>query len=241
MDMSLRNSVLKEIAPNGKIHFAINFGNPILAQNVNGTPQGISVALAKALAEELNVDFELHTFDAAGKVFASLSENIWEIAFLAIEPVRADQLTFSQPYVHLEGTYLVNKNSPIIHVLEMDQENIKIAVGKGAAYDLFLSRTLCAATLVRSDTSAAAVTDFIELNLDAAAGIRSYLHEFSLKHTEYRVLEDAFTQIRQAIATPKKNIKTAEYLEDFIVRKKLEGFITKALLESGQSPVLAAP
>ena len=240
MDNVLKQDVLKEIAPNGVINFAINFGNPILAQNVEGIPAGISVALAKALAAELGVDFKLNTFDAAGKVFASLSEGLWEIAFLAIEPVRVDQLSFTSPYVHLDGTYLVPQDANFQSVHELDQAEIQIAVGKGAAYDLFLSRTLENAILKRSETSASAVTDFIKYKFDAVAGIRSYLHDFALQNPEYRVLDDAFTQIRQAIATPKMNVKTAIYLEDFLLRKKSEGFIVQALIESSQSPVLAA-
>lgn len=241
MDNVLKQDVLKEIAPNGVINFAINFGNPILAQNVEGTPAGISVALAKALAAELGVDFKLNTFDAAGKVFASLPEGLWEIAFLAIEPVRADQLSFTSPYVHLDGTYLVPQDANFQSVNELDQTDVQIAVGKGAAYDLFLSRTLENAILKRSETSASAVTDFIKFKFGAAAGIRSYLHDYAIQNPEYRVLDDAFTQIRQAIATPKKNVKTAIYLEDFLSRKKSEGFIVQALIESSQSPVLAAP
>lgn len=241
MDNVLKQDVLKEIAPNGVIHFAINFGNPILAQSIEGTPAGISVALAKALAAELGVDFKLNTFDAAGKVFSSLPESIWQIAFLAIEPVRTEQLSFTSPYVHLDGTYLVLQDAYFQSVNDLDQAGIQIAVGKGAAYDLFLSRTLENAILKRSETSSFAVADFIKYKFDAAAGIESYLHSFSLQNPKYRVLNDDFTQIRQAIATPKKNVKTAIYLEDFLSRKKSEGFIVQALIESNQSPTLAAP
>lgn len=241
MDIITKEDVLQEIAPHGTLNFAINFGNPILAQNDNGTPAGVSVALAKALAAELDIPFQLNTFDAAGKVFASLPEGCWEIAFLAIEPVRADQLLFTSPYVHLDGTYLVHQSSSAQSVQDLDQAGTLIAVGKGAAYDLFLSRTLQQATLLRSETSASAVTDFMTLKLDAAAGIRSYLHDVAVKNPKFRVIDDTFTQIQQAIATPKKNVKTAAYLEKFLAQKKSEGFITKALMESQQSPILAAP
>lgn len=105
--------VLQQLAPNGVLRAAINFGNPVLAQRgAGGDPQGVSVALAKALADELGVELELITFEAAGKVFAALAEDVWRVAFLAIEPVREQEIAFSAPYVAIKGTYLVAKDSP---------------------------------------------------------------------------------------------------------------------------------
>lgn len=234
------SNVLKEIATNGVIHFAINLGNPILAQrNETGDLQGVSVALAKALANELDVGYKLHPFDAAGKAFAALADNVWSVAFLAIEPVRADQLAFSQPYVTLEGTYLVETNSAYQSVTDLDKSGSEIYVGKGAAYDLFLSRTLQSASLLRSDTSAAAVTDFMTNPRDAVAGIRSYLVKIAKQNPQYRVLPDSFNQIQQAIATPKANLCTADFLQKFLKRQQQSGFIKQALLDSGQDPNLA--
>ncbi|MEK1834045.1 MAG: transporter substrate-binding domain-containing protein, partial [Pseudomonas sp.] len=145
--------VIDELAPNGVLRAAINFGNPVLAQKgPDGIPQGVSVALAKALAEELGVRLEMVTFDAAGKVFAALEQGAWRIAFLAIEPVREEQIAFSEPYVIIEGTYLVAVDSPYQTVEDLDQPGLRLAVGKGAAYDLFLTRTLKHAQLVRAQT-----------------------------------------------------------------------------------------
>lgn len=235
-------SVIDEIAPNGILDFAINFGNPILAQNVNGVPAGVSVALAKALAAELGVEYRLHTFDAAGKVFAANDEGVWGIAFLANEPVRADKLSFSEPYVTLEGTYLVRENSPYQTVQDLDKQGNIISVGRGAAYDLYLSRTLEYANLERVDTSARAVDVFLsdKGGLTAAAGIRSYLIEVCQNTTGFRVIKDSFTQIHQAIATQKNKPNTAWYLNDFVARKKQDGFITQALIDNHQSPLLLA-
>lgn len=235
------SAVLNEIAPTGILHFAINLGNPILAQRHDtGELQGVSVALAKALASELDVAYQMHPFDAAGKAFAALSDNVWSVAFLAIEPVRADQLAFTQPYVILEGTYMVTADSPYQSVTELDKSTSHIYVGKGAAYDLFLSRTLQYANLVRSETSAAAVTDFMAEPREAVAGIRSYLAKIAEQNLQYRVLPDSFNQIQQAIATPKANTHTANFLCDFVTRQQQSGFIKQALLASGQDPSLAA-
>ncbi|MFG0752867.1 ABC transporter substrate-binding protein [Pseudomonas sp. TYF_14] len=239
---TITQAVLDDLAPGGVLHAAINFGNPVLAQRgPSGEPQGVSVALAKALAEELSVKLEMRTFDAAGKVFAALEEGVWNLAFLAIEPVREAQISFSEPYVIIEGTYLVDRDSPFRSVADLDQAGLKLAVGKGAAYDLFLTRTLKHAQLERAETSAGAVDLFLDQNLDAAAGVRQPLQKVADRDPSYRVLDDAFTSIRQAMAVPKGRDAGAAYVRAFIERKKAEGFVHQALAESGQSDVTVAP
>ncbi|MFJ4387068.1 transporter substrate-binding domain-containing protein [Pseudomonas sp. NPDC089408] len=236
----IAQQVLKDLAPNGILHAAINFGNPVLAQpGADGEPHGVSVALAKSLAEELGVGLELRTYDAAGKVFAALEENAWTLAFLAIEPVRAAQISFSEPYVLIEGTYLVKAESPYSKIEDLDQPGLRLAVGNGAAYDLYLSRTLQHAELHRADTSAGAVDLFIDQDLDAAAGVRQPLEQIAAKNPNYRVMQGAFTAIRQAVAVPRGRDAGAAYVRDFVERRLAEGFVRGALLASGQTDVSA--
>lgn len=237
---SISPAVLEQLAPGGVLRAAINLGNPVLAQpGVEGAPLGVSVALAKALAAELKVRLEMITFDAAGKVFAALEQGAWNLAFLAIEPVREEQIAFSKPYVIIEGTYLVAQHSPFAEVADLDQPGLRLAVGKGAAYDLFLSRSLQHATLERAATSAAAVALFIEQSLDAAAGVRQPLEQVALKDPRYRVLPGAFTEIRQAMAVPRGNTLASAYVAQFLERQLATGFVRGALLASGQTDVSA--
>lgn len=235
---AVSSAVLADLAPGGILRAAINFGNPVLAQQAaDGSPQGVSVQLAKALAKELNVPLEMVTFDAAGKVFAALDQNIWNVAFMAIEPVRAAQVAFSDPYVAIEGTYLVRADSTFTQVDDLDRAGLKLAVGKGAAYDLYLSRSLKHAELLRADTSAGAVELFVDQGLDAAAGVRQPLEKFASAHAGYRVIEGQFTSIRQAMAVPRQYAAGAEYIQDFVKRQKANGLVRKALDETGQADV----
>ncbi|MFJ4349038.1 transporter substrate-binding domain-containing protein [Pseudomonas sp. NPDC089401] len=240
MSTSITPALLAELAPNGILTAAINYGNPVLAQRgPDGEPQGVSVALAKALAEELGVTLNMHTFDAAGKVFAALEEGAWNLAFLAIEPVREAQIFFSEPYVLIEGTYLVRQEAPFASVDQLDAAGLRLAVGKGAAYDLYLSRTLESAELVRAETSAGAVDLFIDQGLDAAAGVRQPLQKVADGDARYRVLDGAFTAIRQAMAVPRGNDAAAAYVRDFVERSLSSGFVRGALLATGQTDVSA--
>ena len=235
MKFELAN-VCRDLAPHGTLRVAINLGNPVLAKRdeQTGVLSGVSVALAKALADELDIEISMATYDAAGKVFAALEEQAWDLAFLAIEPVRAEKIAFSNPYVCIDGTYLVKTDSKFHRASALDTGGNRIAVGKGAAYDLFLSRTLKNANLVRAETSSEAVHTFLELGLDAAAGVRQPLERFAKSTTGVRVLMDNFTQIRQALAVPKGRDIAAEYVQDFVNRQLQSGFVAKALGDSGE-------
>ncbi|MCF5232873.1 transporter substrate-binding domain-containing protein [Pseudomonas sp. OE 28.3] len=231
--------VLQQLAPDGVLRAAINLGNPVLAQRgADGEPQGVSVALARALAEELGASLELITFDAAGKVFAALAEDVWRVAFLAIEPVREQQIAFSAPYVAIKGTYLVAADSALTQVAQLDAPGKRIAVGQGAAYDLYLSRTVQHAELVRAPTSAAAVDWFIEQGLDAAAGVRDFLQTRVSAH--WRLLDDNFMTIHQAMAVPVAHAAAAAFVKSFVERQKAKGGVKRGLLDSGQSADLQA-
>jgi polar amino acid transport system substrate-binding protein len=235
--------VLRDLAPEGKVRAAINFGNPVLAQKhpESGAPQGVSVDLARELARRLGVPIEFVTFDAAGKVFEALKRGAWDVAFLAIDPVRAAEISFTAPYVVIEGTYLVREASPLRAIADFDRPGVRIAVGKGAAYDLFLTREMKQAELVRADTSAGAVDLFVAENLDAAAGVRQPLLAYARQHRGYRVLEGRFTAIEQAMGTPRGRDAGLAYLATFVEEMKSSGFVAEGLARSGQRDATVAP
>jgi polar amino acid transport system substrate-binding protein len=240
---ALDPQVLRDLAPSGRIRAAINFGNPILAQKhpITARAQGVSVDLAHELGRRLGVEVELVTFDAAGKVFEAMKSASWEIAFLAIDPVRSQAISFTAPYVIIEGTYLVRETSPLYSIADFDSSGVRIAVGRGAAYDLFLTRFLTLAEIVRADTSIGALELFVREKLDAAAGVRQQLASFAQAHPGLRVIEGRFTMIEQAMATPRGRVAGAKYLAGFIEEVKATGFIASALARSGQHDATIAP
>src|SRR4030088_1073048 len=127
-------NVVTELAPSGKLRAAINFGNIVLAQKdpASGEPRGVSAELARELARRLAVPIEFVTFDAAGKVFDALQKNAWDIAFLAIDPVRATGIDFTAPYVVIEGAYVVPADSPLKTVEDVDRDGVRVAVGRAS-------------------------------------------------------------------------------------------------------------
>jgi len=232
-----------ELASTGTLRAAINFGNPVLAQKdpATGEPRGISVDLARELGRRLGVPVELVLFDAAGRVFDALQANRWDVAFLAIDPARATDISFSAPYVVIEATYLVRADSPLRAIEDVDRDGVRVAVGNKSAYDLFLSRTLKHAQLVRVPTSPSAIETFLSEKLDAAAGVKQPLQQFARTRSDVRVLDGRFMAIEQAMGTPKRNEAGAQYLREFVEQMKASGFVAQALARSGQSDAAVAP
>lgn len=236
-------AVLQDLAPSGRLRVAINFGNPVLAQKdpATGEPRGVSAELARELGQRLGSPVEFVTFDSAGKVFDALKSNAWDVAFLAIDPARAVGITFSAPYVVIEGVYLVPENSPLRKIEDVDRDGVRIAVGRGSAYDLFLKRELKHAQLVEAPSSAAALDLFLRDGLDAAAGVRQPLVAFASTHPNLRVIPERFMAINQAVGTPKGRDTGARFLRAFVEEMKASGFVAKALAASGQADATVAP
>ncbi len=240
---SVTPDLVQELAPTGRLRAAINFGNSVLAQPdpAGGPPRGVSGELARELARRLGVGIAYVTFDAAGKVFEALKEGLWDIAFLAVDPVRAAGIAFTAPYVVIEGVYLVPKDSPLQTVEDVDRDGVRIAVAKGSAYDLFLTRAIRHATLVRQQSGPEALDMFLRDRLEAAAGVRQPINAFAQAHPDTRVIPERFMAIEQAMGTVRGREAGIAYLRTFIEEMKASGFVARALAASGQSGATVAP
>jgi len=206
-----------------------------------GEPRGISGDLARELARRLGTPIEFVTFDAAGKVTDALKRGEWDIAFLAIDPVRAAEIDFTAPYVLIEGTYMVAANSPLRTVEDVDRDGVRVSVGRGSAYDLYLTRALKHATLVRGEGPAASIQLFLKDKLEACAGVRQPLEDHARKDPAMRVMAGRFMSIEQAMAAPKGRAAGARYLRTFVEEMKASGFVAEALERSGQADAAVAP
>lgn len=240
--------VVKELAPTGKLRAAINFGNAVLAQKgPDGMPKGVTSDLARELARRLGVPVELVVFEAAGKVVEAAKTGAWDVGFVAADPARAGDIEFTAAYVIIEGAYMLRKDSPVMSPADVDKPGIRVAVGRGSAYDPFLTRTLKQATVVRAETGGghAMIEMFVRDKLDVCAGVRQQLEAYAKDHPEVRILPEAFQQIQQAMATPKKPGDAGKaghaYVAAFVEEMKASGFVAEALKRSNQVAKIAPP
>ena len=237
-DVAPRN-VVQDLAPTGKLRAAINFGNTVLAQREPFG--GVSVDLSRELAKRLRVPVEFVTYDAAGRVTADATKGVWDVAFVARDPERAKDIEFTPAYVIIEGGYMVPKGSAIQRVEDVDRPGVRVAVGRASAYDLWLSRNLKQATIIRAPTSPGAIELFKKDKLEVVANVKQPLVAYALKDPDVLVLPGRFMAIEQAMATPRGRSAGARYLSAFIDEMKASGFVAAALANSGQRDAAVAP
>ncbi len=231
--------VVKDLTPAGPLRAALNLNNPVLVQGTPAAPRGVTVDLANEVAARLGVEVEFRCFDGARESFEATAAGQADICFLAIEPARAAEITFTAPYVLIEGVYAVPAESPLTTVAEVDRPGVRIGVKHGSGYDLFLTRTLQHATVVRGTEGTEA---FVTGSLEAAAGVREPMTEWVTAHPEYRIIDGRFMEIPQAVGTTKaKRPETAAFLHALVEELKASGFVADALRRSGQTAPVAPP
>jgi len=236
-------AAVSDLAPTGKLRAAINFGNPVLASKdpATGEPRGVSVDLSRELAARLGVPVEFIPYAAAGRVVEGAKSGAWDIGYVAIDPARGADMYQSPPYVVIEGAYLVPAGSSIRSNAEVDRAGVRIAVGKGSAYDLFLAREIKRATLVRAPTSPDVVNMMMAQKLEVAAGVKQQLEADARRVPGVRLLEGRFMVINQAMAVPKGREAGAKYVREFIEEMKASGFVAQALKRHGIEGAAVAP
>lgn len=239
------NALLSSVySPTGRLRAAINLGNPILANKdpKTGLPVGVSIDLAKAFAQRLGLELELVVFDTAGKSVEAVKNERADIGFFAVDPLRGQEISFTSPYVLIEGSYLVRQESTLKSNDEVDVAGMRVTVGAGSAYDLYLTRELKHAAIVRAPSSPAVVDTFLAQGIEVAAGVKQQLQADAHRIAGLRLLPGRFMVIGQAMGTPKsRGEAAAQFLRSFVEEMKASGFVEQALKRHGIEGATVAP
>lgn len=236
--------LLQAFAPNGRLRASINLGNPILAgrHGATGEVSGVSVDLAHAFAMRLGCELDLVVFDTAGQSVDAVTQHAADIGFFAIDPKRGEGLHFTAAYVLIEGSYLVRADSPLQTNDEVDRTGHRVVVGQGSAYDLFLSREIRQATLLRAPSSPEVVGHFLAQGAEVAAGVRQQLESDAARLPGLRLLPGRFMVIQQAMGCPRAlPDAAAQSLRAFVEDMKASGFVAEALARHGIAGASVAP
>lgn len=228
--------MISSFAPTGTLRVGINLGNPILA---NENPQthelyGITIDIAHEIGKRLSLPVKLTPFKTAGNTVDAVKTGDIDLVFVAIDPVRGADISYTPPYIQIEGAYMVKTSSSIQQNDQVDVSGNEIVVGKGSAYDLYLSRETKNATLLRAASSQAVVDDFMSGKGNVAAGVKQQLESDAKRYEGLRMLPGRFMVINQAIGIPKARPQyeqTTTYLSDLITQLKQSGFVAKSMHE----------
>ena len=224
-----------ELTPAGKLRAGLNHSNFLLVNkdSAPGAPRGVAVDMATELARRLGVLVEFVSYDSPGKLADGAAQGAWDVAFLGAEPTRAGEIDFTPAYVEIEATYLVPAGSALQGIDEVDRPGVRISISGRSAYDLYLTRTLQHAELVRANGIDASYAQFAAGGFDALAGLRPRLEQDVRKLSGARILPGRFTAIQQAIGTPKGRPAAARYLRAFGEDVKASGFVAAAIARHG--------
>ena len=238
------DTLASHFAPNGTLRACINLGNPILANRdaATGKVFGVSVDLATELAKRLGRTLTLVEVDAAAKSVSAVTDGMADIGFFAIDPVRGAGIQFTPPYVNIEGAYLVREDSPLKANDEVDRAGHRVVAARGSAYDLYLTRALKAAELVRTVRSQEVADTFLAQQLDVAAGVKQQMESDAKRLPGLRLLPGRFMVIHQAMGLGKTRSEAAHsYLAAFVEEMKASGFVAEALRRHGIEGAAVAP
>jgi polar amino acid transport system substrate-binding protein len=229
----MSQDVVSELAPNGTLRAGINMANGLLVtgSTTAGEPTGVSPDMAREIAERLGVAVSYVPFASPREVAEAAGRDAWDIALIADEPARAETIAFSAAYVEIEATYLVPESASFRSAADVDRPGNRIAVSAGTAYDLYLTRSLKHAELLRRDSQAGAIEVFVTEKLDALAGLRPGLNRQVEELPGTRILEGRFTAVQQAIGTKPENCAAAAFLQAFVAEAKASGLVAR-LIES---------
>jgi polar amino acid transport system substrate-binding protein len=215
----------------GTLRAGINYSNFLLATKdpVSGEPRGIAAELSREIARRLNIPVEFVTFDSPGAMADAATAGLWDIAFLANQPQRASQILFSPAYLEIEAGYLAPAGSQLQSIADADAEGLRIAVAEKTAYDLFLSRSLKHAQLVRAKGMDGSFQLLATGKADLLAGLTAWLTIVTQKLPGSRLLHGRFMAVQQCIGTPKGHESGATYLREFLEDIKRSGFLDRTI------------
>ena len=232
----------KELAPGGKLRVGLNYGNflLVLKDAPDGSPRGIAPDLGRELGRRLGVAVEFVKFKQAGQLADGVRDEKCDVGFLGAEPQRANEIAFTKAYLEIPVTFLVPAGSSIRTIDDVDRKGVRISVSARSAYDLYLSRTLKNAQLVRVEGIDASYDLFIKENLEALAGLKPRLVSDAQKLPGARVLDGQVTGVQQAAGTKKSKTAGAQYLSEFIEEVKRSGLVARTIEKHGVRGVTVA-
>ncbi|MGO8183462.1 transporter substrate-binding domain-containing protein [Rhizobium leguminosarum] len=236
-------TIRREIAPSGTLVCALNHGNVVLVRRgpTDETPTGVSVDLARSLAEKLSLPIRFRHYDKAGDVSASVGTGEWDVCFLAIDPQRAERIAYSVPYVQIEGAFLIRRAAGPLGLKDVERLRLKIGAVKGSAYELFLSRQGGAGELIRFDSFPEAVAALTAGELDGLAGVRQAMSIVARDKPDFEVMQEPFMAIPQAVGISADRPAAAAFTRAFVQEQKASGFVRLSLVLSGHADVVVPP
>ena len=231
MTSTVPDTVRAELAPTGTLRAGMNLGNTLFTgqDKATGELRGVSVDVMRELAARLGVPLALVVHATPGEVADAADKDTWDVAILAIEQARAEKIAFSPAMTKIEASYMVHSDSKFQSVAEVDTAGTRISVAEKAGYELYLTRVLRHATLVKVKGFAAAIELFNAGGADALAGLKPSLLDATAQMPAARMLPGTFMTVNHGLGTPRPRPLAAQYLKSFVEDLNASGFVAASI------------
>jgi polar amino acid transport system substrate-binding protein len=234
-----------ERVPTGTLRVTYIATNPVQAfvHAKSGEVRGPGADVVRAIAASLNFPVKITGVAGPAAVIDSIRKGEADLGLLAFDPTRAAEVDFSAVYVLAQNSYLVPANSPIRSVADVDRAGIKVGVTAGDAADLFLTRALKAATLIRNATGSMDIAAkwLADGTVDAYGTNRARLTDLAARNPGYRLLPDNFYGVEQSVVAARGNAALIEAANRVIAEAKASGLIATSIAQAGLVGVDVAP
>ena len=235
--------VRQALAPTGKLRVGLQLGSPhnVIRDPVSGEMKGVGYDLGQELARRLGTPFEAVLYPSVGALLDGGKSGAWDVAFVGFSPARAKEWDFTALHLEIEFGYLIPGVSSISTMDDVDQPGIRVAVQEKSQPDIFLSRTLKNAVVVRESSLAGTLELLKSGGADAIFSIKPSLFEVSSQVPGSRVLNGRPGVDPHAMAMPKGRDFGVAYARQFVEDAKREGLVKAAIERAGMRGAVVAP
>ena len=231
------------LAPTGKLRVGLQRSNPlnVMRDSASGELKGVGFELGKELARRLGVSFEPVLYPSIGALLDGGKSGAWDVAFIGFSPERAKEWDFTALHQEVEFGYLIPGGSSISTMADVDRPGIRVAVQEKSGPDVFFSRSLKNAAVIRASSNPGALEAVKSGRADVMGGLKPLLFEMSNQLPGSRVLDGRPGIDPHAMAMPKGRDLGVAYARQFIEDAKSEGLVKAAIERAGLRGVIVAP
>lgn len=204
---------------------------------------GLSVDLGTFIAAKLGATFEPVVYASPATYTQSFGSGEWDIIVTGRNSSAAKTVDFTADVILIEFVFVAASGRLFADAGQVDRRGIKMGVAGNASADVFLSRTLKSAELVRLAGDAAAGIDALRTGkADLYATITDTALVIADGVPGATIVPGVFTTVGFAVATPKGLSSAARTtLSQIITEAKAVGIVQQAIAKAGLKGVRVAP
>jgi polar amino acid transport system substrate-binding protein len=227
-----------EMAPTGKLRGAM-IGIRVLG--------GVGEPIGKFIAEKLGVPFEPAVYPNPQAYEQSFTKGEWDIAIGPRVLAPADKADVTPDLWLIDLLYLAAAGKQFAAADQVDRAGIKVGTIANSPSDLFLTRELKSAELVRLPLSPNFPQYAIEMLREGKADVfgadSGLIDSIASGYPGAKIVPGAFNTVRVAVAIPKGRSNPARArLAEILTQAKRSGIVQKAIEQAGlKSGVRVAP